>query len=231
MPLPGILVQKWTKLRDWSLNSLTSMSQSSTFTIMPWGIPLQEFPLRNHFAVFSKQHLFFLTLPHARHMFYSNSFLHCGSNSFMNVFLPATTLDFLSSGIISVLYCLSLYFCYSFPFVIIFCYDLCFLFCSPLSLVPKWPFLEWLLAIKKKKEKEFHAWENLFQNIAIIHRYEWWSVSRRDLFNFPPSQIWHEIILLWGAKHEWRFMHNHHKKCLILLAFPFWGTSGTKQKA
>ena len=49
----------------------------------------------------------------------------------------------------------------------------------------------------------------------------------RDLSNFPPSQIWHELTLSSvRATHESRLMHGRHKKYLVPWHYP----SGASQE-
>ena len=48
MPSERLFVWKWTWYRDWSSNSLTTMSQSSTLATTPWGLLCFSFSFCSH---------------------------------------------------------------------------------------------------------------------------------------------------------------------------------------
>ena len=88
--------------------------------------------------------------PHEIHVLFQKVYflehLHCGTNSFMNDFFLATTLDCLSPELIRTISCLSLYFC----FFILLSPSPYMSFCN-ITCRANWPCLEWRYIKKNKK--------------------------------------------------------------------------------
>ena len=53
--------------------------------------------------------------------------------------------------------------------------------------------------------------------------------SRYIYLNLPAGRIWHKVILMWGAMHEWKVMYVHRKIFFVPLTFLFWDASGAKE--